>query len=345
MAYELRHREAMKYCPACVTNDRKCFGEAYWHRLHQIRDVWICPIHSVLLEKSGLEEKERSTMFVAAENCKLSDTPRLIDESKPHPCTMLAVARDAAWFLDQPNLPYRRDAVAHNYLELLRERGFVRQSESKQEAIQNATWLSGQVGQCNMQELIWRNNLELCRRRRSLHRAEKRLEAALNSVELLEHPSVSQPPSLVLRALAKLYRASDFCRTSQKRFKDTRVVGDILNRWKPNQGNVARTELWTEFRRHFSGCLLNKFGFRTSSQHSLELQGLWAPSNKGLHPVRHLLFIRFLGRTAESFFSSGLLDPSKAQIHGRPVVVPQTKVQRLPLKKQSGASPLCPISI
>ena len=42
----------LKYCPACVVEDRKAYGETYWRRFHQIRNLTICPRHQCLLERS-----------------------------------------------------------------------------------------------------------------------------------------------------------------------------------------------------------------------------------------------------------------------------------------------------
>ena len=42
----------LKYCPLCAEEDRKAYGETYWHRVHQIRNLTICPHHQCLLESS-----------------------------------------------------------------------------------------------------------------------------------------------------------------------------------------------------------------------------------------------------------------------------------------------------
>ena len=42
----------LKYCPLCVEKDRITHGETYWHRIHQIRTMKICPRHQCLLERS-----------------------------------------------------------------------------------------------------------------------------------------------------------------------------------------------------------------------------------------------------------------------------------------------------
>ena len=41
-----------RYCPECVHDDRKQYGETYWHRIHQIFELTICPIHHCYLINS-----------------------------------------------------------------------------------------------------------------------------------------------------------------------------------------------------------------------------------------------------------------------------------------------------
>lgn len=38
-----------KYCPRCLDEDFKNFGEPYWHRSHQLPTVFYCPVHEVAL--------------------------------------------------------------------------------------------------------------------------------------------------------------------------------------------------------------------------------------------------------------------------------------------------------
>ena len=44
----------LRYCPACATNDREQYGEAYWHRIHQIIGIHICPFHRCYLMDSSV---------------------------------------------------------------------------------------------------------------------------------------------------------------------------------------------------------------------------------------------------------------------------------------------------
>lgn len=40
----------LKYCPLCVVSDRDKYGVAYWHKVHQLIGVVVCPVHNGLLK-------------------------------------------------------------------------------------------------------------------------------------------------------------------------------------------------------------------------------------------------------------------------------------------------------
>ena len=45
----------LKYCPLCIKRDREKYQEAYWHCIHQIRGLQICPVHKCKLIESSVE--------------------------------------------------------------------------------------------------------------------------------------------------------------------------------------------------------------------------------------------------------------------------------------------------
>ena len=60
----------LRYCPVCAENDRKQYGEAYWHRIHQLQGGNICPIHKCYLINSAVRiSGKTSPTLVAAESC------------------------------------------------------------------------------------------------------------------------------------------------------------------------------------------------------------------------------------------------------------------------------------
>lgn len=59
----------LRYCPLCVEFDRVELGETYWHRMHQLRGVEICPIHHCRLHSSSIiASKKYSMSFSTAES-------------------------------------------------------------------------------------------------------------------------------------------------------------------------------------------------------------------------------------------------------------------------------------
>lgn len=59
----------LKYCPICSKEDMERFGETYWHRKHQIRNMQTCYKHSCMLEISNVSAKsEQCFSFCSAEH-------------------------------------------------------------------------------------------------------------------------------------------------------------------------------------------------------------------------------------------------------------------------------------
>ena len=59
----------LRYCPECAKQDRKLYGETYWHRNHQITGVSVCPAHGCYLENTKLKMcKDVAPTLAAAEN-------------------------------------------------------------------------------------------------------------------------------------------------------------------------------------------------------------------------------------------------------------------------------------
>ena len=54
----------LKYCPLCMMEDRKIYGEAYWHRTHQIRNMPVCTKHKCRLENSSVAAKSSQSFIL-----------------------------------------------------------------------------------------------------------------------------------------------------------------------------------------------------------------------------------------------------------------------------------------
>lgn len=54
----------LKYCPLCMVEDREIYGETFWHRKHQIRNMAVCTKHKCRLENSGVPAKSSQTFIL-----------------------------------------------------------------------------------------------------------------------------------------------------------------------------------------------------------------------------------------------------------------------------------------
>ncbi len=57
----------LKYCPECAKEDRQCYGETYWHRVHQISNIRICTKHKTYLLDSTVVINWNNTRLKNAE--------------------------------------------------------------------------------------------------------------------------------------------------------------------------------------------------------------------------------------------------------------------------------------
>jgi hypothetical protein len=112
----------LRYCPVCVADDRGATDHCcYWHRLHQVPGVEVCPHHHVFLENSTVRARNRvnSALYVTAERAIVVANARPLDPDDEIHQGLLGVARDAAWLLDQSGLNPGYDLLNAHYLEIL----------------------------------------------------------------------------------------------------------------------------------------------------------------------------------------------------------------------------------
>lgn len=70
MASSISTDKTLKYCRKCFEEDRTRWGEPYWHRVHQIPGVYICPIHKTSLSRSrSLPMNRHEFLSASCEDC------------------------------------------------------------------------------------------------------------------------------------------------------------------------------------------------------------------------------------------------------------------------------------
>jgi len=60
----------LRFCTQCVEADRRKYGECYWHRIHQVPGVEICPLHKTWVRNSSARARNVQTRyeFISAES-------------------------------------------------------------------------------------------------------------------------------------------------------------------------------------------------------------------------------------------------------------------------------------
>ena len=69
----------LRYCPLCSEEDRQQYGEAYWHRVHQIRNMQICAKHNCRLINSAVVAKSDQTFTFCPAESYISDQKSIIE--------------------------------------------------------------------------------------------------------------------------------------------------------------------------------------------------------------------------------------------------------------------------
>jgi hypothetical protein len=102
----IRKPDWLRFCPQCYREDITQYGESYWHRLHQIPGVEVCPAHFVYLENShaGYRNCYNHQEYVSADRAIPDIVSRSLDLFNTQHKILSKIAVDAAWLLNQRNL-------------------------------------------------------------------------------------------------------------------------------------------------------------------------------------------------------------------------------------------------
>ena len=115
----------LRYCPACVEEDRKVFGEPYWHRLHQTPGVEVCFVHETFLENSTIQMRSTfAKKLVSAKHAIQTTVPRTATSS-PFYTVLMKIAQDISYLLEHPRAPMDKLFFRAQYQKLLIRQGLM----------------------------------------------------------------------------------------------------------------------------------------------------------------------------------------------------------------------------
>ena len=116
MASRLSQPPTLRICPICAAEDRARYGEAHWHRSHQIEGIGTCHKHGCRLQPTAVERGPRKNRhaFIPVPNNPPEPTAMASKESA-------ALAREAHWLLNGNNARPGWEKLARAYTAALIE--------------------------------------------------------------------------------------------------------------------------------------------------------------------------------------------------------------------------------
>lgn len=120
-----QYDSSLFYCSSCVEKDRSEIGEAYWHRVHQIPGVLVCPEHGEFLEKYYPPIKSGILNLVHLENLDLetefNDKAELNIDTVNN---LMNISKDLQWLLTSCDYHLKSyDFFYKKYRYLLKKKG------------------------------------------------------------------------------------------------------------------------------------------------------------------------------------------------------------------------------
>jgi hypothetical protein len=116
--------EYLRYCKECIISDKEEFGEAYWHRIHQVPSVLICPIHKTWIKDSNIKKFEISPKdYYCADTIELNPVEELIEKNKRFRDLAIGVAEDIQWILNSKIKSQNPESIKARYLNSMKELG------------------------------------------------------------------------------------------------------------------------------------------------------------------------------------------------------------------------------
>ena len=90
----------LKYCPLCAAEDIDSYGEAYWHRRHQLPEMFYCIKHETrLVDSSALLEGSSMKLYPASSAVNPQYATDIPDNLAPYKDKLLKIGCECDWLI------------------------------------------------------------------------------------------------------------------------------------------------------------------------------------------------------------------------------------------------------
>ena len=110
-------------CEGCWKEDIRKYGEAYWHRLHQLPGILVCPVHGTSTRNTTVFLSDTHVKFLLASPALISNEA-VPAYSKGTAETLALLAEDAAWLLKNGSALPSSETMFALLDQLLRLKGY-----------------------------------------------------------------------------------------------------------------------------------------------------------------------------------------------------------------------------
>jgi len=117
-------KKYLRYCPVCAKEDLEEQGETYWHRVHQLQGVFVCPKHNVATYDSKISIASTRWRFWPANIESLGIEIDREDVLLKYHNQLFALSCDSAWIMNYAKDIGFKEVLTEKYHSILKTKGF-----------------------------------------------------------------------------------------------------------------------------------------------------------------------------------------------------------------------------
>jgi hypothetical protein len=124
-ASSIKSPNYLRYCPQCIKEDKSIHGECYWHRVHQVEGVIVCPKHGSYLKESNVlySERQNKHEFISIEKSVNDYKLHTDKENHGHFKHLKFISNQTYYLLNNSISPFGLENLKKFYITRLKQEG------------------------------------------------------------------------------------------------------------------------------------------------------------------------------------------------------------------------------
>ncbi len=118
-------KQGLFYCPKCVIEDKKKYGEPYFHRIHQIQGIQVCDEHNCKIKDYPISRNSGSRIAFIMMKFEKTDTSIEYIGDKKESIFNNIISAGASYLLNNKLGAFNQQIIHEKYRILLKNKGFM----------------------------------------------------------------------------------------------------------------------------------------------------------------------------------------------------------------------------